>query len=886
MIKHQLNKGNKYLETIFDSISDEIVILEKNYVINNVNKAFCVKYGVSKEEAIGSNCYKLTHGLKKICKPPECKCPVEDVLKTGKYSESIHSHYINGEKTYVEIAAYPIKNDSDDITQIVKIGRDITKQKENERKINEIKEKLRLITSSAKDAIVVIDNLGKIAFWNKAAENIFGYASEEILGKDSELLFKYEYYYEVFIKTFDKTEKLGKNATIGKTLEIEGTRKDGWVFPIEISISVIKIKSKWNSIAIIRDITDRKIIDYELKKSLETTKRILESLPIGVIQIGYDKKIQYINKVAMGLLGTDRKEEIIGKICHNNICPAQINACPILDLGKKVDNSVKLLLNQDGKAIEILKSVIPITIEGENLLLEAFVDIRTLKKTQKKLMESESDLKALNERLEEKVLLRTYDLGLRIKELSFLFGISKIFEQSNITVKDAFNKVVHRIPASMQYPEITCSRIVFDEQEYKTKNFKETKWKLSSEIIVGPTKKGSIEIYYLNEKQEEYQGPFLKEERDLIESAAEVLGRFIEHRRVVKRYIDLYDNSPYGILILKMDGIAVDCNSRLEELTGYSKKEIINTNLKDSILSTPMYATLFDKMRQTLIEGVIAGSTEFTIKKKDKKTIWVELNFSLIDVGEKKLIHALFRDISILKRSEQEVVNLSHTLKSVSHELRTPLNAIIGFTDLLLKSAYGSLNERQYEFLLHIKSSAEHQFDMIKYILDISKIDAGLLQLNIQEFKLLPYIRDINSIVKPLYEKKELKFNFEGINDSVYINADTIRFKEILLNLFSNAIKYTEKGSVTLRVMERNEYWEFQVEDTGIGIEEKDFSKVFKEFVRIERNLTNETPGTGLGLPLTKRLIETHGGKIWFRSDYGKGTVFFFTIPKNQFKTN
>ena len=97
--------------------------------------------------------------------------------------------------------------------------------------------------------------------------------------------------------------------------------------------------------------------------------------------------------------------------------------------------------------------------------------------------------------------------------------------------------------------------------------------------------------------------------------------------------------------------MAVDCNSRLEELTGYSKKEIINTNLKDSILSTPMYATLFDKMRQTLIEGVIAGSTEFTIKKKDKKTLWIELNFSLIDVGENKMIHALFRDISLLKRS-------------------------------------------------------------------------------------------------------------------------------------------------------------------------------------------------------------------------------------------
>jgi len=216
----------------------------------------------------------------------------------------------------------------------------------------------------------------------------------------------------------------------------------------------------------------------------------------------------------------------------------------------------------------------------------------------------------------------------------------------------------------------------------------------------------------------------------------------------------------------------------------------------------------------------------------------------------------------------------------MSHELRTPLNAIIGFTDLLLEGVYGELNDEQNEFMNDIKSSAEHQFDMIKRILDISKIESGQVSLNIQKFSLNSTIEQIRSNLKPLYSIKDLKFKVKGLEEEIFIVADPIRFKEILFNLISNAIKYTIDGRITLLFKEDYYNWIFRIRDTGIGIANKDFPLIFKEFNRVESTYVQSTPGTGLGLSLTKRLIELHGGEISFFSVLGVGTTFTFNLPK------
>ena len=216
----------------------------------------------------------------------------------------------------------------------------------------------------------------------------------------------------------------------------------------------------------------------------------------------------------------------------------------------------------------------------------------------------------------------------------------------------------------------------------------------------------------------------------------------------------------------------------------------------------------------------------------------------------------------------------------MSHELRTPLNAILGFSSLLLEDAFGKTNETQKEYLNEINDAGEHLLKLTNWILDLSKIEAGKFKLNIEEFNLLKMLLEICSIVKPLYEKKDLNIIFEGIDDTISLNADPLRFKQVLLNLIDNAIKYTEKGNIIFRGIEKKDHWEFHVEDTGIGIAEEDMDVIFREFGRVENDKIKHITGTGLGLTFVKKIIKLHGGEIWFESEFGKGTTFFFTMPK------
>ena len=245
-----------------------------------------------------------------------------------------------------------------------------------------------------------------------------------------------------------------------------------------------------------------------------------------------------------------------------------------------------------------------------------------------------------------------------------------------------------------------------------------------------------------------------------------------------------------------------------------------------------------------------------------------------------------------LKDSEESLRNLLEQLiaslefkakffASMSHDLRTPLNAIIGFSDLLIEGASGNLNNEQLDYLKDIKASADVLLELIDSILDYSKIEAGKFELSICKFNLFSIIEELKAIVKPLHLKKGLNFYLEGINEQSYLNADPLRFKQVLYNLVDNAIKFTEKGSITLKGIERMDHWEFQIKDTGIGIAKEDFEVVFREFMRIEKDIIKPVSGSGLGLALTKRLIQLHGGNIWFESEVGKGTTFYFTIPKH-----
>lgn len=225
----------------------------------------------------------------------------------------------------------------------------------------------------------------------------------------------------------------------------------------------------------------------------------------------------------------------------------------------------------------------------------------------------------------------------------------------------------------------------------------------------------------------------------------------------------------------------------------------------------------------------------------------------------------------------------SEFLANMSHELRTPLNAIIGFSEVLRDKLCGDLNEEQLDFTRDIHSSAEHLLQMINDILDLSKVEAGKLELKYEEFEVGKAIDDVLITLKGLASKRSLTIEKILHDPAERLFADHVKFKQILYNLFSNAIKFTpEKGKITVFtaiVRREKEYIEVKVADTGIGIAPEDYSKIFVEFSQVDGSTSRKYEGTGLGLALTKKLVALHGGEIGFESKVGAGSTFHFLLP-------
>jgi signal transduction histidine kinase len=241
----------------------------------------------------------------------------------------------------------------------------------------------------------------------------------------------------------------------------------------------------------------------------------------------------------------------------------------------------------------------------------------------------------------------------------------------------------------------------------------------------------------------------------------------------------------------------------------------------------------------------------------------------------------LFREIQE-KSAQLEIANKhkSDFLANMSHELRTPLNAIIGFSEVLLEKMFGEVNEKQLDYLKDIHSSGKHLLSLINDILDLSKIEAGRMELDLAEFDLPAALQNAMTLVKERAQRSGIALALEVDPALRTVTADERKFKQIMLNLLSNAVKFTpQNGKVSVRASPAAGAFEVAVTDTGIGIAPQDQRSVFEEFKQVGRDYTRKAEGTGLGLALTKRFVELHGGSIRLHSEPGRGSTFTFTIP-------
>ncbi|MDD4250485.1 MAG: response regulator, partial [Methanosarcina sp.] len=341
-----------------------------------------------------------------------------------------------------------------------------------------------------------------------------------------------------------------------------------------------------------------------------------------------------------------------------------------------------------------------------------------------------------------------------------------------------------------------------------------------------------------------------------------------------------------GVVLIDAETSTIaDVNPIAEEMIGLPQEKIIGKSCHHFICPA-------DEGKCPILDsGFKVDRSERVLLNKDGNRVPILKSVVPITISGKKYLVESFVDLTKIKQAEDNLIQAritaetanrakSEFLATMSHELRTPLNSVIGFSDLMIAGNVGELSQQQKKFLGNISTSGKHLLSLINNILDISKIEAGKMELNYETFAVKETFTEVKQLTSPLIEKKGLKMEFCIDEKLVNINADKIRFKQILFNLASNAIKFTPAGGkMTISSNMCGEMAQFTVRDTGIGIAEENRHKLFKPFTQLDSATNRMYEGTGLGLSLVKSFVELHKGKIWFESEVGKGTAFTFEIP-------
>jgi len=770
----------------------------------------------------------------------------------------------DGSKIYIRESARAIRRQDGTILYFDGVVEDITDRKKVEDALLESEIKYRAFFENSIDAILLTNADGKTLSVNQAACTMFGYSEEELikLGREG-----------IENALDDRLSNLIEERRLtGKAKgEVTFISKDGNRIPAEISTSrFYNHEGNERASMIIRDITERKFNEAALKLSEEQFRHSFDYAGSGVCLVGIDGKFLRINNAFKEMLGYDEDE--LMNLTFTDITHPKDISIGLTQLKKllngEIDHSTfeKRYIKKDNRIIWIYIStslIRDVNNHKPQFFITQTIDITERKQAEKEITMLAHALKSINE------CVSITDLDDKI-----------------IFINESFSKTYGYDMNELIGKQIGIVRF--------KKNWQELDHEISK-----ATMRGEWNGELLNKKKDGSEFPVFLSTSTIKDKDNNVLGLIgvatdiTERKRAYESLLKLssaIEQTIDTIIITDRNGTIEYVNHAFETLTGYSLKDVLGKTpriLKSGIKNKKYY----EEMWTTILSGKVYRH-EIVNKKKNGELYIVEKTISPIFDKNKKLTHFVGTGVDITERkvAEKELIiakekaEESDRLKSsflanMSHEVRTPLNSIIGFSELLADPDYDDLQKN--EFIQIIIANGNHLLTIISDIMDISKLESGEIKIHKTQINARNFISNIKEQFSFLAEAKklELKLTIPDCHRETIFMADADRLNQIFNNLLTNAFKFTERGIVEIGYHSYGNIVEFYVNDTGIGISKEYHDKIFERFRQVETEKTRNYNGNGLGLAITKNLVELMGGKIWVESESGKGSSFYFTIP-------
>ena len=494
---------------------------------------------------------------------------------------------------------------------------------------------------------------------------------------------------------------------------------------------------------------------------------------------------------------------------------------------------------------------------------------------------------------------RSAELAKRVKEIDCLCGVSMLVVERNIFFEDLAQKIVNIIPSAWQYPEITCAKIVINGRNFQTENYFKTQWNQTTYIIVDGVPSGHIEICYTKQMQDSYEGPFLKEERILLETLAKQIGKIVENYNVEqdhRRLSTAIEQAAESVVITDSNGIIRYVNKAFEKITGYLRKEAAGQNPK--ILQSGVHDSAFYKKLWKQIAGGNIWHGHFTNKKKDGSLY--EEDATITPVKDQKGVITNYvavkrdvtREIELEKRLvHAEKLEAMGTLAGgIAHDFNNILLPITGYAEMTISEV--SKDSRVYSNMEKILYAAERAKELVNQILFFSRQK----EMKPKPVDIRPIIKDTLKLLRSsLPATIKIRQNLE--EDCGMIVADPTQIHQVVMNLCTNAYHamLSKGGNLDIDLekiiigfenlcrypevmseLKPGTYIKLSVTDTGEGMEEKVRAKIFEPYFTTKQ----QGKGTGLGLATAHGIIKSHGGYILVTSEPGKGSTFNVYFPQ------